>query len=493
MISIDNLYKSYGSTNVLADVSLRLDGGQIHALLGPNGSGKSTLTRCLSGAIRPDAGTITHNGVAASGFTPRSARDAGIAVIYQNFSLVPTLSIAENVFLGSELRSGVFVDRSRQKRVVLEQLERLGRRLDPDVRVQELRAGDRQIVEIVKALHFNPSALILDEPTAALGESEIAALAETLTALRDQGMTIMYVTHEIREVFAIGDYVTVLRDGHVVLSELVGDVTPDTVISAIAPTRQAVERTDAGSSDGPVAIALSSYSTKGLAPLDLQVARGEVLGIFGLLGSGRTELLEGIYGIRRGEGTITVGGKPYRASSPAEALRFGLALVAGERLRQSMFLRLSALENLLMPHFQRFARRHFRSWKREKAEFERVGQRLRLFPNRADLAAETFSGGNQQKLAVGRWLAAGAEVQILLLDEPTQGIDVGARSDLYTLVRDLGYHERKTVLFTSSDPDETLMLADRIIVLRGGTVVKTVDQRDATSEMLLAYAHGSQS
>jgi ribose transport system ATP-binding protein len=492
VITVRNLSKSFGSKRVLSDVSLDVLPGQIHALLGPNGSGKSTLIRCLSGAIRPDAGVITKDGVAYQSFTPRSANEAGTSVIYQSFSLVPTLSVTDNVFLGDELRTGLRIDRPRERKIVVDELERLGHPLDPDKEIGRLSAGDQQVVEIIKALRREPSLLILDEPTAALGQDEITALAEMLKWLRDQAMAILYVTHLIGEVFLIADYVTVLRDGEVVLTEEVAALEPEQVISAIAPSRRVDDRDREDTQPaGPAEVELVSYTTPGIAPLTLTVNAGEIVGIFGLLGSGRTELLEGIYGIRKHEGTIRLGGKRYRAASPAEALRAGVALVAGERLRQSMFLRLTALDNLLLPHMKRLARYGVRVRSRERGEFDSISGRIGLAPNAPTLPAWTFSGGNQQKIAVGRWLASAAGVRVLLLDEPTQGIDVGARADLYRLVHHLAREERKAIIFTSSDPDETLALADRIVVLRAGAVVTVLSRNEATAERLLTYAHSA--
>ena len=492
MISVRNLSKSFGSKNVLSNVS-RPRAGSDSCIAWAKWLWKSTLIRCLSGAIRPDEGVIARDGVAYHSFNPRSARDAGTSVIYQNFSLVPTLSVTDNVFLGDELRSGLRIDRAGQKKLVVEQLQRLGRPLDPDAKVGDLSSGDRQIVEIIKALRREPSLLILDEPTAALGQDEIKALAETLKWLREQAMAILYVTHFIGEVFLLADHVTVLRDGEVVLGEPVAQLEPEQVIAAIAPSKRADDRDrEVAEPAGTTVLELVAYTTPGIAPLTLAAAGGEIIGIFGLLGSGRTELLEGIYGIRKREGTILLDGKRYGAKSPAEALRAGVALVAGERLRQSIFPRLSALDNLLLPHMKRLARRGIRVKRRERSEFASLSARLGLVPSTPSLPAWTFSGGNQQKLAVGRWLASAAGVRVLLLDEPTQGIDIGARGDLYHLLFNLARTEEKAIIFTSSDPDETLALADRILVLRAGTVVASLSRDDATAERLLTYAHSDE-
>ena len=398
--------------------------------------------------------------------------------------------MVDNIFLGDEIRSGLRIDRPREDRIVREQLAQLGRPLDPDAVVGTLRAGDRQVVEIAKALRRQPTLLILDEPTAALGQDEIAALANTLEGLRDRSMTILYVTHLIGEVFRLADHVTVLRDGDVVLSEGVAALRPETVISAIAPSNRGADPDHAVAPPrASPGLELEHYATPGIDPLTLTVAEGTIVGIFGLLGSGRTELLEGIYGIRPREGTIRVGGTPYDARSPHQALRAGVALVAGDRLRQSMFMRLTALDNLLLPLMKRLARLRLRNKRRELDEFSVIGSQINLLPHAPQAPAWTFSGGNQQKLAVGRWLMSAAGIRVLLLDEPTQGIDVGARGDLYRLIRRLAREEKKTIVFTSSDPDETLALADSILVLRAGAVDSVLERRDASSGVLLTRAH----
>jgi ABC-type sugar transport system ATPase subunit len=282
-----------------------------------------------------------------------------------------------------------------------------------------------------------------------------------------------------------------------VLAAPVADVDARNVINAIAP---AVGGTAAGASaatqaeaeTAPVALELAAIGVDGIGPVSLAVHRGEVVALFGLLGSGRTEIVEGIYGTREvTQGTISVDGRPFRPTSPAAALKAGVALVAGDRRRQSILDKMSSIDNMLLPHFSRLARGWTRDRRRERAEFAAVAARLRLQPDDPRALAWTFSGGNQQKLAVGRWLAGTANVHVLLLDEPTQGIDVGARADLYGLVRQLA-GEGKAVLFTSSDPEETLALADRVMVLRRGRIVAELPRRDCDEHRILALAHGAE-
>ena len=491
---VRGLSKSYGTKRVLDSVDLAVEGGQIHALLGPNGSGKSTLIGCLSGAVVPEAGSIEIDGVSHARFTPRDAIRAGIAVIYQHFSLVTSLSVTDNIFLGNEKHVRARVARASEKAEAERLLEPFGRPIRADAMLSELSVGDRQLVEIAKALRRRPRILVLDEPTAALGDDEASYLGRYLKTLRDDGLAILYVTHIIGEVFAIGDVATILRDGQVVLRAPVADIDPPRVIAAISPSIKSAVTGSPADTDrqGDLALELDQVSVDGVGPLDLAAKSGEIVAVFGLLGSGRSELLEGIAGVRRlTGGGMRLHGRPYRPRSPRDALRAHVALVAGDRLRQSVFDKLSALDNLLLPHFGRLSRWKTRRKSTEAATFTTVGERLRLEPNNPRALAWSFSGGNQQKLAVGRWLAE-AGIDVLLLDEPTQGIDVGARADLYGLVRELARVEGKAIVFTSSDPSETMALADRIVVLRRGRVVAELDRAACDERRILAIAHGAE-
>ena len=492
---VRGLSKAYGAKRVLEGVDLEVEAGQIHALLGPNGSGKSTLIRCLSGAIVPDTGTMEVGGVEHHAFTPREAITAGTSVIYQNFSLVPNLTVADNVFLGDERRAGVQIDHAMQNKETERLLEQFGRSIRPRMLVSLLSVGDRQLVEIAKALHRQPKLLILDEPTAALGEQETKQLGKHLRGLRDAGLAILYVTHIIGEVFAIADRVTVLRDGHVVLTNDVSRVNPAQVIAAISPGSSPRTETDSRrrvADEGSV-LDLDQVTVDGVGPLSLSLRTGEILSVFGLLGSGRTELVEGIYGRRRIEsGQLRVRGRPYRATSPRAALRAGIVLVAGDRIRQSIFDKLSSIDNMLLPHFARLSRWFTRRVRAEQLVFRDTAKGIRLQPDDPRVLAWALSGGNQQKLAVGRWLAALEHVDVLLLDEPTQGIDVGARRDLYELMRHLARDEGKAILFTSSDPEETLSLADRVLVLRRGQIVAELPREACTEQKILSIAHGAE-
>ena len=461
----------------------------------PTDQGNLPCIRCLSGATRPEAGSISIDGVSRSEYSPREAIEAGVSVIYQHFSLVPSLTVADNIFLGTELQTGLRIDRAKRLRETTALLAQFERPIRASQLVNELDVGDRQLVEIAKALHRKPKVLVLDEPTAAIGEREAEQLGAHLRRLRGEGLAIMYVTHLLGEVFSIADRVTVLRDGRIVLSQEVKSIEPAQLIEAISPalSRPTVQSQPAAvRAKAAVALDLQDVVVDDVGPVSLSAGSGEVVGIFGLLGSGRTELLEGIFGHRKLSGGFVMrDGSRYQPGSPAGALRAGVALVAGDRIRQSIFDKLSARDNLLLPHFVRFSRWLTRRKAKESEAFRRIAENVRLKPNDPRAPAWSLSGGNQQKLALGRWLVAQDKLAVLLLDEPTQGIDVGARRDVYELVGRLARDEGKAVLFTSSDPEETLMLADRVLVLRRGRIVAEMLRGHYSERDLLSMAHGA--
>jgi ribose transport system ATP-binding protein len=487
--AVHALRKSYGGVEVLKGVDLKVADGEIHALLGANGAGKSTLIKCLSGAIVPDSGVMIVGAERYASFTPKSSKQAGIAVIYQDLSLASSLDVADNMFLGQELRSGPFVRRRAQRREAGEWLARLGVDIRPNAALSTLGNAGLQAVEIAKALRTRPNVLILDEPTAALSEKEAEALGEQMLKLKQQNLPLLYVTHRLAEVFALADRVTVLRGGEVVLTGLVKDVTRDDLVAAIAGASIRRERPPPPEGVRPTAVAVRGLLAAGIGPIDLDIRRGEVLGVFGLVGSGRTEMLEALFGSHRMfAGEVRIDGARIRTSSPGDAVVAGVALVPSDRLRKSIIGQLSAGENMLLPSFYRLAVAALRNPLAEKRAFDASARRLSLQPPRADLQARRFSGGNQQKLVIARWLNDTISCRLIMLDEPTQGVDVGARRDIYAAIRasaDAG----KSVLVTSSEPEELVQIADRVVVLSAGRIAATLDYAEIDEARLLTLAH----
>lgn len=490
-IAIRGLSKVYGDTTVLSDVDLRLAFGEVHALLGANGAGKSTLIKCLSGATLPTAGTLSIGGQSFGGFTPRQALEAGVAVIYQNFSLIPSLTVADNVFLGSELRGpGGTVRRSEQESETEKLLHLLGADIAPDEKVERLPVARQQLVEIAKAMHRRAQLLILDEPTASLSEAEARKLIAQVRRLRDSGLAIVYVTHLLDEVFDVADRVTVLRDGRISMSRPVAGLRHQELIEAISGRVDAIERRETATA-GDVVLAADRLRGERLGPLSLQLHRGEVVGVFGLLGSGRTELLETLFGIRpRSGGNVFLDGRRFAPRRPEEAIAQGVALVPAERVRQSMFPTLSTSDNLLMGRLKSLGRFGWRNFAAERQSFNDASQTLRIRASGPQAPAWTLSGGNQQKLAVGRWLGRNGGARVLMLDDPTQGIDVGARAELYRVLRELAEDNNYAILFTSSSPEEVTAIADRALILREGTIFAEVHRTELREDRILALAQG---
>jgi ribose transport system ATP-binding protein len=490
-ITVSRLTKSYGSNTVLRGVDLEIRAGQVHALLGPNGAGKSTLLGCLSGATQPDEGTITIDGTDHAGFTPATALKAGTATIYQHFQLIGDLSISDNIYLGSELRTrSRRIDQRAQRQHTAQLIASLGLAVDPATRVDTLSVGQQQVVEIARALHREPSLLILDEPTAALSTEEVATLLDLVRTLaHDRGLAVIYVTHLLQEVMEVSDVVTVIRDGDVFWTRDTSALVLGDVIEAISP-QTGIERAVRDRVHGEAVLIASALHASYTGPIDLEVRGGEIVGVFGLLGSGRTDLLETLAGVRRPlEGSISVAGRAVAPRSPGQMHRRGVSLVPADRKAQALFGELSSLENMLMPHFSGLAR-GARRRATERAVFRDTASHVGLLPADPDYEVGQLSGGNAQKVSVGRWLTGLDDLSVLLLDEPTQGVDVGAREDLYELLRDFVASGERSIVFASSDPEETIALADRVLVLHEGRSLGVLQQPIDEGD-LVALAHAA--
>ncbi len=493
-LAVRHLTKRFGGVTVLDSVDLTVRDGEIHALLGANGAGKSTLIKCVSGALAPDAGDIEIGGHHFRSLTPREAWDAGLAVIYQELSVVTSLDLVDNIFLGDERRKGFLIRKRVQRREAHDWLSRLGlEHLSTRTPLARLGNAELQIIEIVKALRKAPKALILDEPTAALTEAETQRLGAHMRTLKEEGLPLLFVTHRLAEVFDFADYVTVLRGGKVVVSAPVSGVSRRDLVQAIvggaadqAPVGPYGER----EAEATPLLEVRGLLASGIGPLDMTVPRGAILGIFGLVGSGRTELLECLFGARPiAAGTITIEGRNVSLRAPASAVAAGIALVPSDRLRKGMFPTLRASDNMLIATFGRYAQGGVvRRRRLESHSFHTVAAQLDLQPLRADLEGRRFSGGNQQKLVLGRWLQRRASCKLLLLDEPTQGVDVGARSELYAAIRQFA-HGGASVILTSSEPEELLDVADSIVVLSRGRVAGTLRKNGLTETRMLELAH----
>ncbi|MDX3630908.1 sugar ABC transporter ATP-binding protein [Streptomyces europaeiscabiei] len=575
-LRITSLSKSFGGVRALDGVDLTVPAGQVHALLGHNGAGKSTLIKCLGGAFPPDAGTIEVGGVPYTRLSPRESIAAGVAIIFQTLSVVDSLTVAENIFLGQEWTRYGRIDRRAQEKVAAELLDRVAASCSPRDRVGELPMGQKQLVEIAKALSRSASVLVLDEPTAALSGTESDALATRVEDLRTQGLAIVYVTHLLAEVERLADAVTVLRDGRVAHQTATGGHNRRDLVEAITGSRGTGSAVPAGNgpsagrgpasgtADGsgievavvpdrdaappgepgpagprgregcssaetndrhrrsggaspsaggtaarrtttsggeapapaspgtpsPARLTVRGLRGPGFGPVDLTVEEGEIVGLYGLIGSGRTRVLETLFGRRRAlEGAVRVGERAVSPARPAEALAAGIALVPADRRAQGLFPGLSAQDNVLLPSVRALARRGVRALGAERRVFGSLAEAVGLRPARPGLPASAFSGGNQQKLLLGRWINEARAVDVLLLDEPTQGVDVGARQEIYDVVSSLAEQRGTAVLFASSDPEEAAGLAHRCLIVDRGRIVAELSGAELTEESLLAAVH----
>ncbi len=491
-LEVKDLRKSYGSVAVLKGVDLQVEAGKVLAFLGANGAGKSTLLNCISGAQDADKGDILAGGASLRGATPRQVQDLSVAIIYQHFQVFEGLTVAENIFLGHEIKRGGRVDRRAQNAQARELLARLGvSDINPRADLGTLGVGERKVVEIARALRLKPRFLILDEPTASLSDKEAKALHAVIRqAVAKDGIGVIYVTHFLDEIHKVADQVTILRDGRVLWTRPVEEVSIADMTDAISPDAllKGIERPGFMPS-GPAVLKMDGLSTGFVGPVSAELRAGEVLGIYGLMGAGRTELLECLSGAApKSSGRIELDGQDVSFAAPREALARGVALVASDRKEQSLFASFAAVENLLVPHFGRSPMpRLLRDFRREGREFERAARRLNIQPPNPRLQGQRFSGGNAQKIMVGRWLVEGTGLKLLLLDEPTQGVDIGARHELYEALADV---KRKgtAVAVASSDATEICLLADKVLVLGRGRQVALIDNPQ-DEEMLIELAH----
>ena len=489
VLQIRRLSKSFPGVRALQDVSLDIRGGEVHVLLGQNGAGKSTLIKTLYGAYRPDGGHVLVDGRPARIESPADARALGMAVMFQEFSLVPFLDVAHNIFLGREPpgRLPGTIDRRRLHAEARRVLEGLGVDVDTHALVDRLGIAQRQLVEIAKALSQNARVLVMDEPTASLSEPEIERLFAIIRRLKADGVAVVYVSHRLHEIFAIGDRITVLRDGVGVADVRPADTTPGELVRMMVGREvNTVYRERFCERPGGVVLSIRGLATaSGLRGIDLRISAGEIVGLAGLVGAGRTELARAIFGADRIlAGELRLEGQPFHPSPPA-AVAHGIGLIPEDRKGQGLALIQSVQDNLLLPGLPRlFPRR----WYRPARAASLAGQlvdRLAIATPSPSRPVELLSGGNQQKVVVGKWLNAGS--RLLIVDEPTRGIDVGAKAEMYRLLASL-VDQGAAVLMISSELPEIVAVCDRVYVMRDKSIVGELRRAELTEERILGLA-----
>jgi L-arabinose transport system ATP-binding protein len=487
-LELSGVSKRFPGVVALDNVSLEVRGGEIRALMGENGAGKSTLLKVLSGEHAPDSGVVRIAGEPRVFAGPRAAAAAGISVIHQELQLASDLSVAENLLLGAmPTRSGLLDGRAMRQRAAAV-LARLGEDIDPRAPVKTLPIGRRQMVEIGKALLRDALVIAFDEPTSSLSARETDTLMRIVRDLKREGRAILYVSHRLEEVFALCDSASVLRDGRLAAAhDALAAVSKDQLISEMAGRAIADIYSYRARPLGEHVLEAENLVGPGLeAPASFSARKGEILGFFGLVGAGRSELFKLIYGARRAvSGSVRVRGRTHRFAHPREAIAAGLALCPEDRKDEGVVPLMSVRENLVLAHRNARVGVGLRDVPRERRQASEGIAALKVKTASPEAAISTLSGGNQQKVVLARWLAAGAD--IFLMDEPTRGIDVGARSEIYALLFRLA-EEGKTILVASSDTPEILGLCDRVIVMREGRIAGELSRSEATQDALLRLA-----
>jgi ribose transport system ATP-binding protein len=488
---MEGIHKKFPGVIALGSVDLEVRPGEVHVLLGENGAGKSTLMKILSGAHTKDAGRIYVDGTERDVHNPREAREMGIGIIYQELTLVPEMSAAENIMLGREPRRlRVFVDREKMMADAQRALSLIAANIPPDSRVGSLSLAQRQLVEIAKALSLSPRILVMDEPTSALTAQETRSLFDAIRRLTAAGVAIIYISHRLDEIFEIGDRVTVLRDGSNVATHTVKTANRRDLVRLMANRELDETISRHSSARGKEILRVEGLTRRGsLENVSFAIHAGEILGIAGLLGAGRTEIARAVFGADKLDaGKIFVDGKRVDIRSARDAIRLGIGFVTEDRKAQGLVLARSVRDNVSLPVLRRLSKAGFVDRRSERNLAARYVQDLRIRTPSPEQVTLNLSGGNQQKVVLAKWLAC--EVRILFLDEPTRGIDVGAKQEIYALINALAAKGVAIVMISSELP-EIVGLSDRVIVMRNGRLAGEFERAGVTQEILLACAVGA--
>jgi ribose transport system ATP-binding protein len=480
-----DIKKAFPGVQAITNACFVLRPGEIHALVGENGAGKSTLIKILTGAHHADEGEIRLRDNKVSFATPIAARDSGIATIYQEFSLIPALPVHANLFLGRESKS--FINSSSERRSALDIFSRLGVSIDPDSLISDLSIANQQLVEIARALASDAQILVMDEPTAALAPREVEKLFSILRELKSHGIGIIFIGHRLEEIFEIADRITVMRDGKTIGTWGLKDLTRRTLIEQMVGRTLEEEYPKATVSTGAKVLDVKSLSAGRIRDISFSVHAGEVLGLAGLMGAGRTEAARLIFGADKKEsGEVSINGKIAHINSPRDAIKSGICLLTEDRKAQGLILKASTKDNFALPNLGSWSRFSFIRQAVEKKRFVERTHSLNIRMSGPDQKAEDLSGGNQQKLLVARWLESNFD--IIIFDEPTRGIDVGAKYEMYLLIGELA-RAGKAVIVISSDLPEILGISDRILVMREGHIAGEIgDPAKATQHDIMALA-----
>lgn len=494
MIEMTGISKAFSGNQVLKDVSFSLEKGEIHALMGENGAGKSTMMKVLTGIYKRDAGTIIVKGEEVNFTSPKEAEKAGIAVIHQELNILPHLSIAENLFLGKEETVGkTSILRTKSMNTKTKKiLGELGLDVNPSSPASELSVGKQQIVEIAKALSAEAEVIVMDEPTAALTDREIDTLFKTIRNLQKKGVSFIYISHRMEEIFSLCDRITVLRDGEFAGVKYIKETSFEEIVQLMVGRELGERFPERHAEIGEVKLAVKGLSRKGcFENISFELRKGEVLSIAGLMGAGRTEVAQTLFGYRKADaGDVELDGKKVKINSPRTAKNLGIGYVTEDRKSEGLLVDFTVEENISLTNFHEISKYGLISQKKESALYQSMKERLGIRTSGPHQTAKSLSGGNQQKVVIAKWI--GIEPELLILDEPTRGVDVGAKKEIYSIINQLA-ERGVAILMISSELPEVLGMADRVLIMHEGRLAGELSKEEMTQEKIMHYATGGES
>lgn len=493
MIEMTGITKSFSGNKVLKDVQFSLKKGEIHALMGENGAGKSTMMKILTGIYERDAGEVTVRGESVHYKNPKESEHAGIAVIHQELNILPYLSIAENLFLGKEKtfgKSGILKTKEMNQKAS-EILKRLDMHDDVRTEAGNLSVGKQQIIEIAKAISSNAEVIIMDEPTAALTDREIESLFETIRKLQETGVSFVYISHRMEEIFSLCDRITILRDGEYVGTKVIKETNFDEIVQMMVGRALGERFPERNADIGEVKLAAKGLARDGIfEDVSFEVRKGEVVAFAGLMGAGRTEVVQALFGYRKlTAGDIMLDGKAITIHNPLQAKKLGFGYVTEDRKTEGLIVDFSVQDNLSLTNFDKVASNGIVKNQAENNLYQSMVERLGIRLSGPTQAAKSLSGGNQQKVVIAKWL--GIEPEVLILDEPTRGVDVGAKKEIYSIINELA-ERGVAIIMVSSELPEVIGMADRVLVMHEGRLTGEVTKDDMTQERIMHFATGGE-
>lgn len=487
-----NISKSFSENQVLTEVDFEVRKGEIHALMGENGAGKSTLVKVLTGIHHRDSGIIKIKGNEVEFSNPKQAEEEGIVVIHQELNIIPYLTVAQNIYLGKEITYGKtgILNTDKMNKLAAKTLQQLGvTDIKPQDIAGELSVGKQQMVEIARALSTNAEVIIMDEPTSALTDREIEKLFNVIHSLKEQGVAFVYISHRMEEIFQICDRISILRDGNYIGTKYIADTSFEEVVKMMVGRELGERYPVKNNKIGEVIFQVENLTINGLFErVNFEVREGEILGVSGLMGAGRTEVMEAIFGYRKKDsGTVKLNGKPLKTNHPINLIKEKIGFITEDRKGKGLVLDSSIRENIALTNFEIISKFGVIEWSEERNLVEKLIRKLRVKASSIEQKAKTLSGGNQQKVVIAKWL--GINPKVLILDEPTRGVDIGAKKEIYSIINQLAKNGVAIIMISSELP-ELLGVSDRIMVMHEGKVKAFFDKHEATQEKIMMAATG---